>query len=94
MKKLAAIGTLLLSSAAVFAAPAVTVNRNAYTNQTVNHGFVAPAPAAVAWSDRGRSAEINRLERQLRYERSPRERARLQRELQRLRYENSYRNRW
>src|SRR5204863_1688453 len=47
MKKLAAIGTLLLSSAAVFAAPAVAVNRNAYTNQTVNHGFAAPAPAAV-----------------------------------------------
>jgi hypothetical protein len=93
MKKLVAIGTLLLSSAAVFASPAVTVNRNVYNNQTANHGYVAPAPTAVSWSDRARfeREQKARLEARLRAERLERERR--EREL-RLRYRNSYRNRW
>ena len=97
MRKLFAIGTLLVSSAAVFAAPAVTGNRNFNNqnyNQNYNHGYVAPAPAPAAWSDRGRfdREEKARLEARLRRERLERERR--ERELRRLRYLQSLRHRW
>jgi hypothetical protein len=88
MRKLFAIGTLLLSSAAVFASPAVTVNRN--YNQTVNHGYVAPVPAPVVYGDRARFAR----EEKARLERMRLERLRRERELARLRLLRHYDNRW
>lgn len=45
MRKLFAIGTLLLSSAAVMVSPAAASDRNPYVNnQTYSHGYPAPAP--------------------------------------------------
>jgi hypothetical protein len=72
MRKIFAIGTLLLSSAAVFASPAAAYDRNtnhAYSN--TNHVYSAPAPTPVNWSgrdnfDRNEKARIERerLERE------------------------------
>jgi hypothetical protein len=87
MRKVLAIGTLLLSSAAVFASPAVTVRGN--YNQTVDRGYVAPAPAPVVYGNRAR------IEREkLRLERLRLERLRRERELARLRMLRHYDNRW
>jgi len=60
MKKLFAIGTLLLSSAAVFASPAAAYDRNVHVN---------PAPVVRVNQDRGRDdlrVRNQRLERERR----------------------------
>jgi hypothetical protein len=69
MRKPFAIGTLLLSSAAVMVSQAATSDRNAFnnqnhsqgysvpapvTNQNFGRGYVAPAPNYSSYTERGR----------------------------------------
>jgi hypothetical protein len=95
MRKLFAIGTLLLSSAAVLVSPAAASDRNTYVNnQNFTHSSSVPAPTISSYSDRGRfdREERARLELRLREERLERERlARARRD---WRYRNSFRGRY
>ena len=62
MRKLFAIGTLLLSSAAVMVSPAAASDRNTYVNNQNNQdhgrGYSAPAPVNSQNYSRGYSAPV------------------------------------
>ena len=53
MRKLFAIGTLLLSSAAVMVSPAAASDRNYVNNQNHNQVYSAPAPVKTQVYNRG-----------------------------------------
>ena len=97
MRKLFAIGTLLLSSAAVMVTPAAAADRNYVNNQNYSHTYVAPAPApahapVVSFNVRAqvdRGAQI-RLDQRIREERLERER--LERARVNVRYTRSLRD--
>jgi hypothetical protein len=77
MRKMFAIGTLLLSSAAIMVSPAVASDRNAnVNNQNYSRGYSAPAPVVSSYNQRGgfdRDAQI-RIDQRVRAERLQRER--------------------
>jgi hypothetical protein len=51
MRKIFAIGALLLSSAAIMVRPAAANDRNTYVNnQNYSHGYSAPAPAVSSYN--------------------------------------------
>ena len=78
MRKLFAIGTLLLSSAAVMVTPAAAADRNYVNNQNYSHTYVAPAPApAPARFDRDAHVRFDQRVREERLERDRLERARV-----------------
>ena len=93
MRKLFAIGTLLLSSAAVMVVPAAASERNAYVNnQNYSHGYSAPAAGYASNADRGRfdrEAQA-RLDQRVREQRLERERH--ERSLHDVRYVRSFRD--